>query len=324
LKIFTSVFGIRSFICTTLKNDKTLVVIAGPTAVGKTAVALHLAKQLGAEILSADSRQLFREMNIGTAKPSEAELKGVKHYLINSHSIAEDYDAAHFGVEALEIIHKLFEEKRYVILCGGSGLYIKAVCEGFDDIPEVSDTIREELVKGFEQNGIEWLQQRMLELDPEHFKTIDQQNPHRLMRALEVKIGTGMSIASFRTNEKLNHNFSIVKIGLELPREVLYKRIDERMDKMITDGLFEEASSLYPFKTKNALQTVGYQEVFDFMEKKTTYEEAVSLLKRNSRRYAKRQLTWFKRDASITWFNPNHVQEILGHITGSDQFQSET
>jgi tRNA dimethylallyltransferase len=312
---YSAVKEVNSFICSVLRNDKILVVIAGPTAVGKTAVALHLAKQLDTDIVSADSRQLFREMNIGTAKPSEAELSEVKHYMINSQAIDKNYDAAQFARDALEIIKRLFQQKRYVILCGGSGLYIKAVCEGFDDIPEVPDEIREELIKKFEHNGIEWLQQRMLEIDPEHFETIDQQNPHRLIRALEVKIGTGQSIASFRTNEKLNHNFSIVKIGLELPRDILYQRIDERMDKMIADGLFEEARSLYPFREKNALQTVGYQEVFDFMEKKTSYEEAVSLLKRNSRRYAKRQLTWFKRDTSIKWFNPGEINAILAYVT---------
>jgi tRNA dimethylallyltransferase len=311
---YPAVKEVNSFICSVLRN-KILVVITGPTAVGKTAVALHLAKQLDTDIVSADSRQLFREMNIGTAKPSEAELAEVKHYMVNSQAIDKNYDAAQFGRDALEIINRLFQQKKYVILCGGSGLYIKAVCEGFDDIPEVPEEIREELVKKFEHNGIEWLQQRMLEIDPEHFETIDQQNPHRLIRALEVKIGTGESIASFRTNEKLNHNFSIVKIGLELPRDILYQRIDERMDKMIADGLFEEARSLYPFREKNALQTVGYQEVFDFMEKKTNYEEAVSLLKRNSRRYAKRQLTWFKRDKSITWFNPGEINAILAYVT---------
>lgn len=290
------------------------MVVAGPTAVGKTAVAITLAKQLGTEIVSADSRQFYRELTIGTAKPSEAELREVRHHFINSHSIAEAYDAAQFGRDALPVIHGIFEHHDHAILCGGSGLYIKAVCEGFDDIPEVPDEVRAELTAQFNLHGIAWLQQRMQALDPEYLKTIDQQNPHRLIRALEVKIATGASIASFRTHQKLQHDFTIVKIGLELPREVLYRRIDERMDQMIAAGLFAEAGRLYPFKGHNALQTVGYQEIFDFMDGAYDREEAVRLLKRNSRRYAKRQLTWFKRDPDIRWFDPGEVEQILAYV----------
>lgn len=284
-----------------LNPKKTLIVIVGPTAVGKTSFSITLATKLHTEIISADSRQIFREMNIGTAKPSPEELAAVPHHFINTHSISEPYDAAQFGEEALKTIEDIFQRHEVAILCGGSGLYIKAVCEGFDDIPEVPGEIRRQLVEEYEKQGIEWLQKKMAALDPELLPRLDKQNPHRLIRALEVKIGTGKSIADFQKKEKRQHDFSIVKIGLELEREMLYKRIDDRMDAMIAAGLFEEAGALYPYRSINALQTVGYQEVFDFIEGKYDYEEAVRLLKRNSRRYAKRQLTWFKRDDTIRW-----------------------
>jgi tRNA dimethylallyltransferase len=292
-------------------RDKKLIVVVGPTAVGKTSVAIQLARHFQTEIISADSRQIFKELTIGTAKPSEEELASVKHHFINSHSINEKYDAAQYGRDVLELIHQLFKKYDYLILCGGSGLYVKAVLEGFDDIPEVPEEVREELNRQYEQGGISWLQEKMKEIDPELFETIDQQNPHRLMRALEVKIGTGMSISSFRTKAKLQHSFSIVKIGLELPREVLNQRIDDRMDQMIRDGLFAEAESVFSFKNQQALQTVGYQEIFDFMEGKYDREEAIRLLKRNSRRYAKRQMTWFKRDSEIVWMNPVNIERIV-------------
>jgi len=296
------------------QKNKKLIVIVGPTAVGKTAVSIQLAQHFKTEIISADSRQIFSELTIGTAKPDEVELKTVQHHFINSHSIEENYDAAQFGEEALQTARQLFEKHDCVILCGGSGLYIKAMLEGFDDIPEVPDEIREELEVNFAQFGLEWLQQKMKELDPEHYQTIDQKNPHRLMRALEVKIGTGKSIADFRTQSKRQLSFDVVKIGLELPREVLYKRIDDRMDVMIAAGLFEEAEQLLPFRNHNALQTVGYQEIFDYLEGKYDRDEAIRLLKRNSRRYAKRQLTWFKRDETVRWFTPTAVSTIIENV----------
>jgi tRNA dimethylallyltransferase len=292
----------------------TLVVIVGPTAVGKTDLSIKLAKSLETEIVSADSRQIFREMNVGTAKPTEAELLAVKHHLINSHSVAEDYDAATFATDALEVLRQIFSTHQFAILCGGSGLYIKGVCEGFDDIPEVSSEIRDDLVKNYEASGISYLQNLMEELDPELLHQIDRNNPHRLIRALEVRIATGFSISTFRKKNTADRDFNILKIGLELPREILNQRIDDRMDMMIQQGLFEEAKSLYTFREKNALQTVGYQEVFDYMDGKYSYEEAVRLLKRNSRRYAKRQMTWFKRDPDIKWFNPDQCEEILQRI----------
>lgn len=295
-------------------SGKKLIVIVGPTAVGKTALAIHVAKEFRTEIISADSRQIYKELTIGTAKPSEVELKEVSHHFINTHSIQEDYDAARFGEEALLKIYSLFERREHVVVCGGSGLYIKALLEGFDDIPEVPDAVRDQLIEEFETKGLLWLQNKMRELDPEHFATIDQKNHMRLMRALEVKIATGNSISNFQKKVKKVLPFQVVKIGLELERAKLYERIDMRMDEMITAGLFEEAKQLYPFKDKNALQTVGYQEIFDFMDGKYDREEAIRLLKRNSRRYAKRQLTWFKRDEEIKWFNPLNLQSILESI----------
>jgi tRNA dimethylallyltransferase len=294
-----------------LEHVKKLIVIAGPTAVGKTAVAIALAKHFRTEIVSADSRQIFKELNIGTAKPTAAELAQVPHHFIDSHSIHDAYDAAQYGRDALDVIHRLFERHDEVILCGGSGLYVKAVCEGFDDIPEVPAHVREALLATYERDGIAGLQALMEQHDPQHYATIDQKNPQRLMRALEVKLGTGFSIASFRKKNTLQHPFKIVKIGLTLPRETLYDRIDRRMDSMIEAGLFAEAEALYPLRAINALQTVGYQEIFDFMEGKYDRAEAIRLLKRNSRRYAKRQLTWFTRDAQVQWFGPAEVEKII-------------
>jgi len=277
-------------------------------------VAIELARHFKTEIISADSRQIFKELNIGTAKPDQAELRQVPHHFISSHFIAENYDAAQYGRDALVLVHKLFEKFDHLILCGGSGLYIKALLEGFDDIPKVPDEIREDLVKNYEESGIKWLQEKMAELDPVHFATVDQQNPHRLIRALEVRIGTGMSIASFQKKKQVDHPFRVHKIGLELEREELYQRIDQRMDQMIEAGLFDEAEKLFPYRSHNALQTVGYQEIFDYLEGKYDRDEAIRLLKRNSRRYAKRQLTWFKRDLEIRWFHPRDISSIIDSI----------
>jgi tRNA dimethylallyltransferase len=288
--------------------------IAGPTAVGKTKVAIDVARSLRAQIISADSRQIFREMTIGTAKPTTDELSHVRHHFINTHSIAEPYDAATFASEALVQIHKLFKSDKYVVVCGGSGLYLRALIDGFDDIPEVNETIREELNEQFKNHGLKFLQQQMMALDPEHFSLIDTENPHRLIRALEVKIATGLSISSFQKKKKIEHDFAIKKVGLELPREQLYQRIDQRMDKMIGAGLFEEARNLLPYKSHQALQTVGYQEIFGYFDGLYDGDEAIRLLKRNSRRYAKRQLTWFKRDAEMKWFSPDDLESILSYI----------
>jgi tRNA dimethylallyltransferase len=299
---------------TDFPGNKTLVVIVGPTAVGKTALAIRIASHFNTEIMSADSRQFFRELNIGTAKPSDLELKSVVHHFINNLSVEQDYDAAQYGVDALALIHQLFQRFDVIVVCGGSGLYLKGLLEGFDDIPEVSKDVRDSIIREYESHGIAWLQDQMKKLDPEHYNGLDKQNPHRLIRALEVKMGTGQSISDFRRNKKVEHSFNVIKIGLELPREELYDRIDRRMDSMIEQGLFDEAKSVYPFKDHNALQTVGYQEIFDYVDGLYDKEEAIRLLKRNSRRYAKRQLTWFKRDPQISWFKPDQYDAILDHI----------
>lgn len=293
-----------------------MIVIAGPTAVGKTDLAITVAKKLKTEIISADSRQFFREMEIGTAKPSASALEEVPHHFVNSHSIGEEYDAAQFANDALKKIEEIFEQKDACVMCGGSGLYIKAACEGFDDIPEIPATVRESLIKNYETNGIEWLQEQMRKEDPDYFQLIDQQNPHRVIRALEVKIGTGKSLSFFFGNKKRDHDFNILKIGLELPREILYERIDTRMDQMIADGLFEEVKKLYPFRDHQALQTVGYKEIFDHLDGLYDREESIRLLKRNSRRYAKRQLTWFKKDKEFVWFDARKQNDILEFIEG--------
>jgi len=293
------------------QSSKNLIVIVGPTAVGKTSLAIALALKFKTVILSADSRQIYREMNIGTAKPSADELSRVPHYFINTRSVAEDYNAAQYGEDALAMIGQLFKNHDHLILCGGSGLYIKAVCEGFDDIPEIPSEIREDLNTQYKENGLTWLREKMMELDADHYKNIDQQNPQRLIRALEVKIGTGMSISSFQNKKQAPRPFNIIKIGLTMDREKLYDRINTRMDKMIEEGLFEEARQLYPYKNQNALQTVGYQEIFGYFDGKYDKEEAIRLLKQNSRRYAKRQLTWFMRDKTTQWFDANDVDGII-------------
>lgn len=295
-------------------SEKKLIVVAGPTAVGKTAVAIDIARHFGASIVSADSRQIFREMTIGTAKPSVTERAGIPHYFIDSHSVGEDYDAARYATDALEVIEDLFAKHDFAILTGGSGLYIKGVCEGFDDMPEVPDELRRRLMEHYERKGIGWLQQQLKEQDPDAFARLDQKNPHRLIRALEVKMHSGESILSYRRSIKKEHAFDIVKIGLDLPREELYQRIDQRMDRMIEQGLVDEARALYPMRHLNALQTVGYQEIFSYMDGEYDFEECVRLLKRNSRRYAKRQLTWFRKDPAFKWFSPGDVEGIIRYV----------
>lgn len=299
-----------------MKRGK-LIVLTGPTAVGKTAVALRLAEHFHTEVVSADSRQVFREMEIGTAKPSPAELSRVPHHLINTRSMAEDYDAGTFAGEAMTCLLGLFERKDYAVLCGGSGLYIKALLEGFDDMPNIPGEVRAAVISDYEKYGLAALQQELGQKDPDYFDVVDRKNPQRLMRALEVIRHTGQSFSGFRRKSRKELPFDVVKIGLELDREELYQRIDARMDAMIESGLFEEAQRLFPQRNLPALQTVGYQEIFGYMEGLYDREEAVRLLKRNSRHYAKRQLTWFRRDPEIRWFKPDDWQGILSACTSN-------
>lgn len=282
-------------------EKKKLIAIVGPTAVGKTAVAIELAERLKTEIISADSRQIFKEMEIGTAKPSAEELARVRHHFINIKSIDEEYNAGQFGRDAMEVIEKLFNVHDRLILCGGSGLYVKALLEGFDEMPEIPAGLREAISAEYELKGLAWLQREVELADPDYYSKVDVNNPHRLIRALELNRASGQSVGSLRKKGKKELPFEVIKIGLELPREELFQRIDDRMDAMIAKGLFEEAEKFYPRKELNALHTVGYQEIFGFMDGQYNRDEAIRLLKRNSRRYAKRQLTWFRKDKEIRW-----------------------
>lgn len=297
------------------QEKRALIVVVGPTAVGKTDVAIRLAQHFHAHIVSADSRQVFIEPTIGTAKPTANQLTQVTHHFVGVRSIAQPYDAGEFGRDALETIEHLLIEKKVVVMCGGSGLYVKAVCEGFDDMPEIKEGLREELMEELAKRGIESLQLELQEKDPEYFAVVDLHNPHRLVRALEIIRSTGMPVTNFRKASKQTRPFQIVKIGLELDREELYQRIDSRVDEMVRKGLEEEARRLYPHRAAHALQTVGYQEWFGYFDGAYDREEAIRLIKRNTRRYAKRQLTWFKRDAEIAWFKPTDWHGILDHLS---------
>lgn len=295
-------------------NKNTLLVISGPTAVGKTDLCINLAKKFNTSIVSADSRQFYREMNIGTAKPSATELQEIRHFFINSLSIHEDYDVRKFERDALHTIGRLFGHQNPVILTGGSGLYIDAVTNGLDDMPQLDMHIRKELTAVHLLQGIGVLQEKLRELDPIYHSQVDLHNPQRLIRALEVCIGTGKPFSSFRIKKNVNRPFEVIKIALEREREELYSRINLRMDQMIAAGLFEEASLLLPYQHLNALQTVGYKEIFDYLQGSYDREEAIRLLKRNTRRYAKRQMTWLKKDHSYAWFHPSDLHRITQFI----------
>ncbi|TAH25568.1 MAG: tRNA (adenosine(37)-N6)-dimethylallyltransferase MiaA [Cytophagales bacterium] len=302
-----------------INQKKVLVVIAGPTAVGKTSLSIELAQHFKSPILSADSRQLYKEMNIGTAKPSKEEMQDVPHYFIHSHSIHENYSVGKYEEEVLNTLKQLFLKHNLVFLVGGSGLYIKAVCEGLDELPEANGAIREELNQAYLNFGLEELLKELKEKDPSYFEVVDKHNPQRIIRALEVIRATQKPFSSFLSSTNKSRPFSIIKIGIEENREILYQKIDLRMDIMLDSGLLNEAKNLYPFKSHNALRTVGYEEIFDYLEEKKSWEETVFLLKRNSRRYAKRQLTWFRKDKAFLWFHASSINEIIEHI--SKQYQ---
>jgi tRNA dimethylallyltransferase len=295
-------------------KNKHLVVIVGPTAVGKTDLSLNLAKFFNTEIISADSRQFFRETEIATAKPTLAEREEVPYHFVDSLSIQETYDVGKFENDVLTLLEELFQSRDVVVMTGGSGLYVQAVCEGVDEMPQIDPDIRIQLNKLYEEQGIETLRELLREADPEYYQTVDIQNPQRLIRALEVIKVTGLPFSSFRVKKAKERFFNTIKIGLTRPRELLYSRIDARMDQMIENGLFEEAGKLYDFRELNALQTVGYTEIFGYLEGQYDKDEAIRLLKRNSRRYAKRQMTWFRKDSEIRWFSPDDDAEILAYI----------
>ncbi|GEO22992.1 tRNA dimethylallyltransferase 1 [Cyclobacterium qasimii] len=288
--------------------------IAGPTAVGKTDLCINLAKKFNTVIISSDSRQFFQEINIGTAKPSEKELAMVPHYFIGNKSIHDPYDVKRYESEALGCINSLFKEKDLLILTGGSGMYTDAIVEGLDQMPKIASGIREELNAVYAKEGITHLQEMLIKLDPDYFAVVDKQNPQRLIRALEVCLGTGLPFSSYRVKKKVVRPFKTVKIALNRDREELYERIDRRMDNMIQEGLFEEASEMYPYRDLNALNTVGYKEIFAYLDGAYDKEEAIRLLKRNSRRYAKRQVTWLNKDKTYHWFHPDEINDMLDLI----------
>ncbi|MBL7683219.1 MAG: tRNA (adenosine(37)-N6)-dimethylallyltransferase MiaA [Flavipsychrobacter sp.] len=293
---------------------KTAYIIAGPTAVGKTAIAIALAKQLGTEIVSADSRQCYKEMSVGTAKPDAAELAAVKHHFIDAFSVTNSLDAADYETLALNYLQEIFSKHDNVVVCGGTGLYIKALCEGLDAMPPVNEIIVRDVNNEYETRGLQWLQHTVQEEDPVFYKEGEIKNPARLLRALIFKRSTGESIINYRTGEKKKRDFRIVKVGLELPREVLNERINNRVDQMIADGLEEEVRNLYPLRHLKNLQTVGYSELFDYIEGLYTIDEAVDKIKQNTRHYAKRQMTWFRKDKTMNWYNaddPKVIDKIL-------------
>ncbi|MDB5240713.1 MAG: tRNA dimethylallyltransferase [Spirosoma sp.] len=296
-------------------NLKILLVIVGPTAVGKTSLCVELAKRLQTDIVSADSRQLYRELNIGTAKPLPEEMGGIPHHFINSHSIQDPVNAGRYERECLAVLAELFEKKDVVILSGGTGLYINAVCNGLDDLPPVEPALRQQLVDRLKQEGLASLQEELRRLDPVYAKTADLQNPIRVTRALEVCLSSGAPFSSFRRQQPAERPFQSVLIALDRPREELYARIDARMDAMLWAGLVDEVCSLLPYQHLPALQTVGYQEVFPYLAHKYGYDEMVRLLKRNSRRYAKRQLTWFRNQGNYRWLKAEEVEAMANDFS---------
>lgn len=292
----------------------TLIVIVGPTGVGKTALCIDVAKQLDTVIINADSRQMFKEIPIGTAAPTDDEQNMVKHYFIGNLSIKDYYNASMFENEVITRLGRLFHEKDVVILSGGSMMYVDAVCNGIDDIPTVNEHIRNLVKEDYEQHGLGEMQNKLKELDPEYYSIVDKNNPKRVIHAVEICMSTGRTYTSFRTNIKKERPFRTIKIGLTRERGELYGRIDERVENMIASGLIDEARRMHPYKGLNALNTVGYKELFDYFDGNCTLEEAIFRIKCNTHKYCRKQLTWFKRDKDIRWFSPDNVEEIINYI----------
>ena len=293
---------------------KRLVVIVGPTGCGKTDLSIRLAEHYRAPIISTDSRQFYRGLPIGTAQPTADQLARAEHHFIASHALTDEVNCGSYEVMALERLEELFKEHTTVIAVGGSGLYVRALCEGMDDLPEADEALRKELTRRIESEGLESLCEELKRLDPVYYEQVDRQNPARVQRALEVCLQAGMPYSSLRTGERRERPFEIIKIGVNLPREELYARIDWRVELMMEEGLEAEARAALPYRELNALQTVGYKELFLYFDGEITKEEAVALIQRNSRRYAKRQLTWFRRDEEVAWFRPDEDATIIEHI----------
>lgn len=291
-----------------------LIVIAGPTAVGKTALSIQLAKHLDCPVISADSRQFFKEMSIGTAKPTAPEMQGVPHFFIDNLSITDNYNAGQFEKDVMALLEELFKEHQFVILTGGSGLYINAVLNGVDEFEEIPESIRQQLNADYEENGIITLQEKLKILDPDYYTKVDLNNPQRLIRALEVCIHTGKPYSAFRKKEKKQRPFETINLLINTNRDELYKRINQRVDAMMQQGLLQEVKNLYPLKHLNALNTVGYKELFDHLDGKTSLNQAIELIKQNTRRYAKRQLTWFNNQGDFEEFGPDDLEKIKAFI----------
>ena len=294
--------------------QKYIIIVSGPTAIGKTALSLDIAKNYNAEIISCDSRQFYKEMSIGTAVPTKEELAEVKHHFIQNLSITENYSVGQFERDALVKIKELHESSNVVVMVGGSGLYIDAVCRGFDDFPTVPKEIRETLNYRCKTEGIEVLEKELQDVDPDYHKLVDKLNPHRIIRALEIYKASGKTFTSFRIQQQQKRNFKTIKVILSREREVLYERINHRVDIMLEEGLLDEVKSVYPFKENNALQTVGYKELFAFLDGEISLEFAVSEIKKNTRRYAKRQMTWFRRDPETVFFNPEEPETVFNYL----------
>jgi len=295
-------------------REKYLIIILGPTGIGKTGLSINIAKRLNTEIISCDSRQFFKELSIGTAVPSKEQLTLVKHHFIHNMSIHDYYNASKFESEVIDLLIKLFRKKDYVIMVGGSGMYIDAVCHGIDDLPEIDPELRRSLHEKLEKEGLESLRFDLKKVDPDYYKTVDLKNSQRILRALEVFNMTGKPYSSFRKKIKKKRDFSIFKVGLNMDRKKLYEKINKRVDNMIAEGLVEEARSVLKYRDLTPLKTVGYRELFGYFDKKTTLEEATEKIKSNTRKYARRQLTWFGRDKDIKWFNPDEKDKILNYI----------
>ena len=297
-----------------MMSTKTLIVIVGPTGSGKTALSLGVAQHYACPIISTDSRQFYRGIPIGTAQPTAEEQAAVEHHFIASHALEDDFNCGAYEVAALKRLEELFLKHDVVVAVGGSGLYIKALTEGMDDLPEVSTELRQSLSARLQSEGLEALAEELKALDAAFYEVVDRKNPARVLRALEVCIATGKPYSSLRTGVRRERDFNIIKIGTQMDREVLYERIDRRVDIMIDEGLEQEARAVYDKRHLNSLQTVGYREMFDYFDGTTTRDEAIELIKRNSRRYAKRQMTWFRRDEEIAWFEPSDCDKILQYI----------
>lgn len=294
---------------------KTLIVITGPTAVGKTDLCLDLARHFNIPIINADSRQIFRDLKIGTAAPDEEQLRQVRHYFVGTLKLEDYYSASLYEQQVMALLEELFLDSDFALLSGGSMMYIDAVCNGIDDIPTVDDKTRTTMKRRLQEEGLEALCEELQRLDPEHYAIVDRKNPRRVVHALEICHMTGRTYTSFRTSQHSSRPFRIVKMALTRPREELYNRINARVDKMMQQGLLEEARRLLPYSHMNALNTVGYKEMFAYLNNMWTLDEAVERMKGNTRRYARKQLTWFKKDNDVTWFSPNDKELIIKHIT---------